>query len=56
MMKKQIDRVDAIVCRFHTMFSNAYQVVSEDELQDIMNNVAPVKDDEDIIKKWDEGN
>ena len=56
MMKKQIDRVDAIVCQFHTMFSNAYEVISEEELTHIMKHTDPVKDNGDIIKEWDEGN
>ena len=55
-MKKQIDRIDLIVCQFHSMFSNAYQVISEDELQHIMNQNTPYKNNRDAIKEWDEGN
>tara|TARA_R110000824_G_scaffold196654_1_gene379946 strand:+ start:196 stop:438 length:243 start_codon:yes stop_codon:yes gene_type:complete len=56
MVKKQIDRIDSIVCQFHSMFSNAYQVISEDELQHIMNQNTPHNDNRDAIKEWDEGN
>jgi len=56
MVRKQIDRVDVIVCQFHNMFSNAYQVISEEELKHIMNHNAPQNDNRDEIKEWDEGN
>jgi len=56
MVKKQVDRIDSIVCQFHTMFSNAYEVISEEELTHIMKHTDPVKDNGDIIKEWDEGN
>ena len=55
MMRIQISRMDAILCQFHNMFFNAYQVISESELNHMMNNVAP-KDNRDEIKEWDEGN
>ena len=35
MVRKQMGRVDAIVCQFHNMFTNAYQVISEEELNHI---------------------
>lgn len=56
MVRKQMERVDAIVCQFHNMFSNAYQIISEEELNHIMNHNAPQNDNRDEIKEWDEGN
>ena len=56
MVRKQMNRVDAIVCQFHNMFSNAYQIISEEELNHIMNHNAPQNDNRDEIKEWDEGN
>lgn len=56
MVRKQMGRVDAIVCQFHNMFTNAYQVISEEELNHIMNHNAPQKDNRDEIREWDEGN
>ena len=56
MRNEQIDKMDLIISQFYDMFFNAYQVISEEELQHIMNTVAPVKDNKDLIKEWDEGN
>ena len=56
MMRKQINRVDGILCQFHDMFFNAYQVISEAELNHIVNSNTPNKDNREVIKEWDEGN
>ncbi len=43
--------------QFHEMFFNAYQVVTESELNQIMNDAAPSSNDNrEEIKEWDEGN
>ncbi len=56
MVRKQMDRVDGIVCQFHNMFTNAYQVISEEELHHIMNHNSSPKYNSDEIREWDEGN
>lgn len=57
MMRKQIERMDIILGQFHEMFFNAYQVVTESELNQIMNDAAPSSNDNrEEIKEWDEGN
>ena len=54
-MRKQMDRVDLIVYQFYNMFSNAYQIISEEELNHIMKRNMSDNDNSDEIKEWDEG-